>query len=402
MQNVRSRKNQARSILAFAMLVGMIIACDWNKVKENAGKKCFDAGSGSSCLEYKTWGQNIDSRINQQAVGYGYIIINSGLAMETKVFGKARTAPDSPETAMTQDLRMNAASVTKTMTAVAALKLLAAKNVSVTSSISPYLPSGWTLGTGVNAITFAELMTHTSGIFSTATPPVGFGSDYASLKSVMGQNITTKAPQYQNANFALFRILFTYLNGYNDAGKTDAQIAAATDAGYLSYMKTVYEPDIKIACKPGNNPVFSYPFPQNSAAGTDWGDWTATCGGGGLQLSVQDMGVFMAHLMAGLYLPKTSNNANEVTLPQMVSNMYGWDVTWPTTHGTCVMKNGNLGGGNPFVPTLATLFVYCSDTGLGFVGLANSTLPTMSTRNYGFAGGLDDIVFQAYNASWQP
>lgn len=397
MQNVRSLKPQARSILALAMFVGVIIACDPKKVGENLGRTCFDAGSGSSCLEYKTWGQNIDSRIDQKAVGYAYIIINNGLAMETKAFGKARTAPDAPETAMTVDLRMNAASVTKTMTAVAALKLLAAKNVSVTSSISPYLPSGWTLGTGVSAITFAELLTHTAGIRT----PANTDNSYAGLKTVMAQNITTKAARYDNNNFALFRIIFTYLNGFNDAGKTDAAIAAATDAGYLAHMKSVYEPDVKIACKPGNNPVFSYPYPQNSAAGTDWGDWTTQCGGGGLQLSVTDMGVFMARLMAGIYLPKTSNNANQVTLPQMVSNLYGWDVTWPNTHGTCVMKNGNLGSGNPFVPRLATLFVYCSDTGLGFVGLANSTLPTMSTRNYGFAGGLDDIVFQAYEASWQ-
>jgi CubicO group peptidase (beta-lactamase class C family) len=398
MQHMSTRKHPARAALAFAMFVGAILACDWNNVNTNLGRTCFNAGSGSSCLEYKTWGQNIDSRINQQAIGYAYIIINNGLAMETKAFGKARTAPDAPETAMTQDLRMNAASVTKTMTAVAALKLLAAKNVSVTSSISPYLPSGWTLGTGVSAITFAELLTHTSGIRT----PANTGNSFANLKTVMGQNITTKAAQYDNNNFAIFRIIFTYLNGYNDTGKTDADIATATDAGYLSYMKSVYEPDIKIACKPGNNPVFSYPFPQNSAAGTDWGDWTSQCGGGGLQLSLTDMGVFMARLMAGIYLPKTSNNANQVTLPQMVSNLYGWDVTWPNTHGTCVMKNGNLGGGNPFVPRLATLFVYCSDTGLGMVGLANSTLPTMSTRNYGFAGGLDDIVFQAYEASWQP
>lgn len=399
MQNVRSFKAQARSLLAFAMFVGVIIACDPKKVNQNLGRTCFDAGSGSFCLEYKTWGQNIDSRIDQKAVGYAYIIINNGLAMESKAFGKARHANDPPETAMTLDLRSNAASVTKTMTAVAALKLLAAKNVSVTSSISPYLPTGWTLGTGVSAITFAELLTHTSGIRT----PANTGNSYASLKTVMTQNITTKAAQYDNNNFALFRIIFTYLNGYNDTGKSDANITAATDKGYVDYMKTVYEPDIKISCKPGNNPVFSsYPFPPGSTNGTDWGDWTSVCGGGGLQLSVTDMGVFMARLMAGIYLPKTSNNANQVTLPQMVSNMYGWDVTWPNTHGTCVMKNGNLGGGTPFVPRLATLFVYCSDTGLGFVGLANSTLPTMSTRNYGFAGGLDDIVFQAYEASWQP
>lgn len=395
MQNASTRKTRARAALALATFVGMIIACDWNKVNENLGRTCYN---NANCLDYKTWGQNVDARINQQAVGYAYIIIKDGLQMESKAFGKARTSPDAPETAMTMDLRMNAASVTKTMTAVAALKLLAAKNVSVTSSISPYLPTGWTLGTGVNAITFAELMTHTSGIRT----PANTGNTYANLKTVMAQNITTKAAQYDNNNFALFRIIFTYLNGFNDAGKTDAQIAMATDAGYLSYMKSVYEPDIKIACKPGNNAVFSYPYPQNAAAGTDWGDWSTQCGGGGLQLSATDMGVFMAHLMTGQYLPKTSNNANEVTLPVMVSKMYGWDVTWPSTYGTCVHKNGALGGGNPFVPRLSTIYVYCPDTGLAFVGLANSTLPFQNPHVYGFSGTLDDIVFYSYTDSWKP
>ena len=396
MQTASTRKtNRARAAIAFAMLLGTIIACDWNKVNENLGRTCYN---NANCLEYKTWGQNIDNTINGQAVGYSYIIINNGLQMEAKAFGKARTAPDTPDTAMTLDLRSNAASVTKTMTAVAALKLLAAKNVSVTSSISPYLPTGWTLGTGVSAITFAELLTHKAGIRT----PASTDSSYASLKTVMAQKITTKAYQYDNNNFALFRIIFTYLNGYSDSGKTDAQIAAATDKGYLDYMKTIYEPDIKMACKPGTNPVLSYPFPQNSAAGTDWGDWTSQCGGGGLQLSVTDMGVFMAHLMTGLYLPKTSNNANEVTLPQMVSSMYGWDYNWPNTYGTCVIKNGDLGGGNPFIPTLSTLYVYCPDTGLAFVGLANSTLPFQNPHLYGFSGALDDIVFNAYTASWKP
>jgi CubicO group peptidase (beta-lactamase class C family) len=126
------------------------------------------------------------------------------------------------------------------------------------------------------------------------------------------------------------------------------------------------------------------------------------CGAGGLQLSVHDMGVFMAHLMLGTYLPKTSNNPNEVTLPTMVSKKYGWDYNWPATYGNCVVKNGDLGGGNPFVPIFSSLYVYCPDTGLGFVGLANSTLPFMATHNYGYPGALDDIVFQSYAASWKP
>jgi len=395
MQNARSRTQTARITLIFVLVIAtMIFGCNPNQINQNLSRTCYKG----NCLEYSTWGQKIDSTINQQAVGYAYIIINNGLQETSNAFGKARTSSDAPETAMTLDLRSNAASVNKTMTAVAALKLLAAKNVSVTSAIGSYLPQSWTLGQGVGAITFAELLTHTSGIRDTLNPD----TSYANLKATMAQNIVpaNKVYTYQNANFALFRVLIRYLNGASDAGVQD--LAAATDQGYLDYMNSVYAPDIKITCKPKLNPVLSYPYPPGSTHGTDWGDWTDLCGAGGLQLSVHDMGVFMAHLMLGTYLPKTSNNPNETTLSTMVSKGYGWDYTWPTTYGTCVVKNGDLGGGNPFIPILSTLYVYCPDTGLGFVGLANSTLPVMPTHNYGFSGALDDIVFQSYTASWKP
>lgn len=395
MQNALSRKQLARTTLIFVIFVGtMIFGCDPAKINQNLSRTCYNG----NCLEYATWGQKIDSTINQQAVGYAYIIINNGLQETTNAYGKARNSNDAPETAMTLDLRSNAASVNKTMTAVAALKLLAAKNVSVTSSISPYLPKSWTLGQGVSAITFAELLTHTSGIRDTLSPD----TSYANLKATMAQKIlpANKVGNYQNANFALFRIMIPYLNGFNDTGVQD--IAAATDQRYLDYMNSVYAPDIKITCKPGVKPVLSYPYPPGSTHGTDWGDWTDLCGSGGVQLSVHEMGVFMAHLMLGSYLPKTSNNPKEVTLPMMVSKMYGWDYNWPATYGNCVVKNGDLGSGTPFVPILSSLYVYCPDTGLAFVGLANSTLPIMPTHSYGFSGSLDDIVFQSYTATWKP
>jgi len=392
-QDQPSRTQKTYGTLISAILAAtMIFGC--TQVNQNLSQSCYN----NNCLVYTTWGQKIDTTINQQAVGYGYIILNNGLLVASNAYGKARTSSDAPEAAMTLDSRSNAASVTKTMTGVAALKLLAAKNVSVTSPIAPYLPQSWHLGQGVSAITFAQLLTHTSGIRDTLNPD----TSYANLKATMAQNIlpANKVYNYQNADFALFRILIPYLNGFHDAGVQD--LATATDQGYLTYMNSVYGPDIPISCKPGLNPVLSYPYPAGATHGNSWGDWTDLCGGGGLQLSVNQMGVFMAHLMLGVYLPKTSNNPNETTLPMMVSKMYGWDYTWPTTYGTCVAKNGDLGGGTPYVPILSSLYVYCPDTGLGFVGLANSTLPVMPTHNYGFSGALDDIVFQAYTASWKP
>jgi CubicO group peptidase (beta-lactamase class C family) len=401
-----SRTKKSRGALISALLVApMIFGCGLlSTVNQNLAQTCYNG----DCLAYTTWGQNIDARINQQAVGYGYVILNNGLLMASNAFGVTRTADDtapSAPPAMTLNARSNAASVTKTMTAVAALKLLAAKNVSVNSPIAPYLPKRWSLGQGVSAITFAQLLTHTSGVQNG-------GQTYAQLQALLAQGVNSRykatcqlaystgkfASCYNNANFALFRILIPYLDGFTDSGVQD--IAAATAQEYLTYMNSIYAPDIAITCTPASNAVWSYPYPPGATKGTDWGDWTDKCGGGGLYLSVNQMGVFMAHLMLGLYLPKTSNNPNETTLSTMVSMMYGWDKTWSDAHGTCVMKNGDLLGGTS-KPYLSTLYIYCPTTGLGFVGLANSTLPPMPTHNYGFVGALDDIVYQAYNASWK-
>ncbi len=138
------------SLISTIVLATMICGC--TNVNQNLSQTCYQG----QCLVYKTWGQQIDATINQKAVGYAYIIMNNGLLMASNAFGKARTASDAPETAMTLDARSDAASVTKTMTSVAALKLLAAKNVSVTSSMAAYLPKSWQLGQGVSAITFAR------------------------------------------------------------------------------------------------------------------------------------------------------------------------------------------------------------------------------------------------------
>lgn len=201
------------TLIATFLLVPLLSACDASSViNQDLSQDCIN----ESCLTFTTWAQNIDNLINKQAVGYAYIIMNHGLLMAKNAFGQAHTATDPPTTAMTEDLSSNVASVTKTITAVAVLKLLAAKGVSVTSPIYPYLPSSWTLGPNVKTITFAELLTHTSGIRENFSPNTD--TTYANLQSLIQQGIqlSDKVYSYQNANFALFRIIIPYLNGFND------------------------------------------------------------------------------------------------------------------------------------------------------------------------------------------
>jgi CubicO group peptidase (beta-lactamase class C family) len=309
------------------------------------------------------------------------------------------------------------ASVTKAVTAVAVLKLLADKQLSLQTPIAGYLPHTWQLGRNVNTITFEELLTQTSGtIEPNGTPFPDTG--YVALKVTMSQPVYLTLPGrgaspkwtkqsckqdyqqrltgshtvlcYQNANFALFRILIPYLNGFNDSGLSDGQIQTQTDSLYLGYMTSVFGNEFEATCTPaqGTSYVLVYPYPAGNAHGVDWGDWLDYCGGGGLQMSVTGMAHFLSHLMTGGYVPPAK-------ITEMIKNLYGWDWKYTnTTYGTCAQKNGGLLGSGT---QLSTILVYCPATALGFVGIANSRLGSASNKS----GNWDSIVENAYNASWQ-
>ena len=81
MQNPPSLTRNSWTKLIFVIFLGtMIFNCQ--QVNKNLAQTCYNG----NCLVYKTWGQNIDNTINQQAVGYAYIIINNGLQMESKAW----------------------------------------------------------------------------------------------------------------------------------------------------------------------------------------------------------------------------------------------------------------------------------------------------------------------------
>src|SRR5262249_42205618 len=110
------------------------------------------------------------------------------------------------------------------------------------SSIEPYLPSDWTRGSGISNVTFRNVMQHTSCL----TPPgclnpPGDGDLYAALKariaagvnsstldnncSVVGSCTVGSTYQYDNAEYALLRVIIPYIvdgpQAYNGLGNTD-------------------------------------------------------------------------------------------------------------------------------------------------------------------------------------
>jgi hypothetical protein len=179
---------------------------------------------------------------------------------------------------------------------------------------------------------------------------------------------------YNNLNFAIFRELLPFMEGFNDPGP--ATRATATAAFYIGYMRShVFQPaGVTVAdCKPtgGNKQALMYPAPPTgSTKGDDAGDWVDACGGGGWVLTAADLYKVMIALVGGTTLLDSTQK------DLMNSNCLGWDCS-VQSQVDYVGKNGGLtyGGGR----SLAT-FVGIFKGSVAVVVMVNSP-PPMNITN---------------------
>jgi hypothetical protein len=111
------------------------------------------------CISEAKLRDNICGELEGNVVGYSCEVGG----VRPSYGGLARTAINPPSLAMAPDLVTNIASVSKTMTAIAILQLLAFDGMTINDKISPYIYSDWHQGKNVDQITFKDLLTHTSG-----------------------------------------------------------------------------------------------------------------------------------------------------------------------------------------------------------------------------------------------
>src|SRR5262249_6160707 len=139
--------------------------------------------------------------------------------------GLARTAADAPSTPQSPAKEMHVASVSKTLTAIVTLHLLEQNGLTPDALIAPYLPSNWTLGTGVEGLRFRDFMTHTSGFGQ-----INAASDYEGLRAAIATDLGSQLFSYKNANFGLMRVLVAGLQGIDAAAYEDQFDPAAVTA----------------------------------------------------------------------------------------------------------------------------------------------------------------------------
>jgi CubicO group peptidase (beta-lactamase class C family) len=248
-----------------------------------------------------SYADKLEARLKNRSVGFSFTIAGSGNNfMISRAGGDARRAPDSGTRKMTADDKFNIASVSKTITAAAVMKLLNEKNISVDSSVKSYLPPNWALGPNFDSITFRQLLTHRSGIRCDGEVT------YQNLKICVagGVNLRLKPVQtYNNSNYALFRFIIPRLNGYptTPVKIDESKLSGIYAKLYADYVKQyVFAPlglsgiDLRPAA---SNPGLAYQYPTPVQAGESFGDMTETSGSRGWNMSSKQLAIFLYNLL---------------------------------------------------------------------------------------------------------
>jgi CubicO group peptidase (beta-lactamase class C family) len=349
---------------------------DWAKL---FGIVC-DGENG--CLDLAGVAEKIETMLENdpKVVKFGFRL-SLGLVHYEHAEGIKRSTldlPAMPNFAVTD--RFNPASVTKTFTAVAILRAMEQEGVSIHQTIGTYLPSYWTKGSGINGITFQQLLAHTSGIR-------GSVSSFADLRSVVaaGVNVQDKIYAYANANYNLCRVLLAYIKGYQEVTPTSDVFGVS--GVFTNFINTellaplgipnaAWEPNLAVGTLFYSHTAGSV----NQLSGTGFANRTLREGSGGIQLSLREISQLFTRMWTpGQFLSKP-------TLDKMKEFGMGGRMLSDPLDGPCFAKGG-------FYP----LSGYGAEESSCVVRFGNGLTAVVMIN-----GGVNafDTLISAYNSSW--
>lgn len=356
----------------------------------------FDLNSNTPVFNLDKFEGNLLEAVGNQPVGWGYTIGQNGQLARSGASGFARAEADGA-LAFSIDKKINMASISKFLTAIAALQLLEKRNLSLDAKIAPWLPLNWQKDDGVSELTFRDLLTHTSGLQSQNS---NFSQTlcYNCLRQTIATGVVNpKTRQYLNANFALFRILIPSLwKGLNDAPSILFLNDVTTQKVYLQYMqKHVFSPiGIQRAlCSPENKSISTLYYnvndPDANQSGVFYGDWRAISGGGGYFLTTRELGQVLA------YYQHTEVLLSKQQKQEMKEARIGFEREDESRekHGKYYGKNGSISNGaNQGVLTQLVLFPNNIEIAV-----------TMNSQGQSFPGGANirQMIYKAYNDAWE-
>jgi len=363
-------------------------------VSVNLANAPSNSASGQS-FNYSLFKQALFDSLPSSYGGVQYAVMQDGILHLSDANGEARGFGECPQMDLTACNKMNIASVTKMMTAAATLKLLEEMNMDETAAIGPYLPSSWGVPAAMANLTFQQMLSHRSGLHEfTANNSFDTTLSYEGLKTLAqnGPNVDSIGlRRYRNANAAMMRIIIPQL-WKNVAScpidlKNTQIIDDATSQKYYdrAIKEFIFDPvgaDGELdATNLGDFETLYYDAGIENGRST--GNWKNKTGGGGWNMTAEDMARVEHGIFDGTIVSTDIADA-------MRSKAMGiWNFI-TVDDGSLIGHGGDINYGDA---ELHNLLVHNRNSNMTIAVNIN-----MNTLN---GGGLYLIVQNAYNSAWE-
>jgi CubicO group peptidase (beta-lactamase class C family) len=284
---------------------------------------------GSTATPTPDWAGSYAASLTDK-MGYAWAAIQAGGSLQSGASGLARSPVDSPPNGVpfTTATRLNLASVSKSVTAVAVLRAIYVDKLiaSVDAPFYPYIEQRVpTVAPGVDHVTIRQLLTMQSGLAldQTLNFPNGI---WAFLTSFLAQPMTNQAG-YSNTNFTILQAVLDQVAGdYATYVKSKVLAPLGVDVNLFNER-----PD------PQASAALSYSAAGDRQPGRYFGGFDAVAAGGWIA-PVGEVAKFAAGLRTGAVISLG-------VASQMFGESLGW-YTYDGYFGQYFHHNGGLAWGN--------------------------------------------------------
>lgn len=300
-------------------------------------------------IDWDRFASLIRNALDGKAIGYSYAIGHNGALIRSGAGGFRQLAQDGGREKFTVNTQSQAASTSKTLTAVALVKALNDRGSSVDSRVAPFLPNCLKQGPGVNTLTFRELLDHTSGL----SEPSGCKDDpYGCLQKMVADGRTRpREYNYNNSGYGLMRLLVPLVatpqqaNGQFKLFKCEdnhGQLNSDISEMFVRYLfeKVLKPANARASYYPSGDFALVYDFDKPADKGAPpRPDFSRHAGAGYLAISALNYVKFLGALDHGDIISKS-------LVKSMYSGNLGFDSPYNGVAGKYYTKNGGCPSSN--------------------------------------------------------
>jgi hypothetical protein len=264
----------------------------------------------------------LDAYFRDHVVGFGYAVSRNGKVVRSDGGGSAYLSKTKKGFDVNQPFasgtRTDIGSSSKLIVATAVMQELGRRGMSVDEPAAPYLPDCWDLSQGVSALTFRQLLTHKTGIQRPSKALLTQDPTGYLFQKAVAETELTGPVKYDNQNYVL---LGWILAGMVDKLGVEASFAEHGCAGGTPAMgetMQIFETRVVVGMlrhegvgggwkwSTGPN-AYLYDFKDQSKSGPLSAQNINPSGG--LKMTPDELGEFMAKLEAGRFVKPSTVQA---------------------------------------------------------------------------------------------